>query len=454
MKIKIENKEYKFITDDSRLINSDGAFLLTEHNRGFKKDVEEKGCAFFLDSKQLFSEWKLSDMKIVGITGTNGKTTITNIIAHILKKSGKKVAVSGTEGVFLHSENLVEKIADRTHTTPEILTTLGNLKIAKESGAEFFIMEVSSHGIFQKRIEGLEFSTKVFTNLTQDHLDFHKTMEEYAAVKSSFFSDENSIKIINDDDQWIKYNKENLLTYSLENKNADLYAENINFQNGISADIFLKTPRGVLEKYFLKSKMIGKFNLYNILGAVGAVLKTSDLKMPEILENLTDFSGVAGRMELLHSDETEGFKMQVFSDYAHTPDAIENVLQSIGIENFIITIIGAGGDRDATKRPIMAKISAENSDFVFLTSDNPRGEVPEDILFDMKAGVISKFKNYKVVVERKEAIAEALKMAGNNLENKNVVVAILGKGDENYIEICGAKIDYSDREEVEKYFKK
>ena len=143
----------------------------------------------------------MAKIKIIGITGTNGKTTTTNIIAHILKKAGFKVAVSGTEGVFLHSENGIKKIAPRSHTTPEILTTLNNLKIALEAGAEFFVMEVSSHGIFQKRIEGLDFSAKVFTNLSQDHLDFHKTMEEYARVKSSFFDDSQGLKVVNLDDQ-------------------------------------------------------------------------------------------------------------------------------------------------------------------------------------------------------------------------------------------------------------
>ncbi len=450
MKIKTENKNYSFITDDSRLIGPDGAFLLTEHNRKFKKEAEEKGCAFFLHPEDLFSDWKLSKMKIIGVTGTNGKTTITNIIAHILKKAGKTVAVSGTEGIFLHSKNKVEKIAPRTHTTPEILTTLGNLKTAKEAGAEFFIMEVSSHGIFQKRIEGLEFSAKVFTNLTQDHLDFHKTMAEYAEVKSSFFADEKSVKIINADDKWIKYNPKNTKTYSLKNKNSDFYGENFSFKNGISADVFYKN-----KKYFLKSKMIGKFNIYNILAAVGTVTELTDLKMVEILENLADFSGVAGRMELLKDIEKKGSKMEIFSDYAHTPDAIENVLSSIDKSKKIITVIGAGGDRDASKRPIMAKVSAENSDFVFLTSDNPRTEKPENILSDMEKGVVGGFKNYQIITDRKKAIEKAIKKAEEFLENNHsVVVAILGKGDEDYIEIMGKKISYSDREEVEKYFKR
>jgi UDP-N-acetylmuramoyl-L-alanyl-D-glutamate--2,6-diaminopimelate ligase len=200
MKIKVEGEKYKFITDDSREINSDGAFFLTSHNQDYKKEVEEKGCAFFLTPQELFQKWGLGKIKIIGITGTNGKTTTSNIIAHILKNFDKKVAVSGTEGVFLHSKNEVKKIAPRTHTTPEILTTLFNLKKALEAGAEFFVMEASSHGISQKRIEGLEFAVKVFTNLSQDHLDFHKTMEEYAKVKSSFFKDE-SPKVINADDQ-------------------------------------------------------------------------------------------------------------------------------------------------------------------------------------------------------------------------------------------------------------
>lgn len=455
MKIKIENKKYKYITDDSRVIDSEGAFLLTHHNKKFRKNVEEKGCAFFLDPSELFSDWKLSKMKIIGITGTNGKTTITNIIAHILKKSGKKVCVSGTEGIFLHTKNSIEKIPGEFRGTPEILESLVNMKKAKDLGVEFFVMEATSHGIFQKRIEGIEFDAKVFTNLTQDHLDFHKTMEEYAAVKSSFFADEEPIKIINADDEWIIYKQKNSRTYSLKNNQSDLFAENFSFEDGISADIFSTTPRGVIEKYSLQSKMIGKFNLYNILASIGAVLNTSDLKMDEIIQNLADFSGVAGRMELLHEQTKNDVKIQVFSDYAHSPDAIENVLQSISKSKKIITIIGAGGDRDASKRPIMAKISAENSDYVFLTSDNPRTEKPENILSDMEKGIAGEFENYEIIVDRKMAIKNAFKKAEEFLENNNsVVVAILGKGDENYINIMNKKIPYSDKGEVQKYFKK
>ncbi len=454
MKIKINNKKYKYITDDSRIIDKDGAFLLTHHNKKYKKDVEKKNCINFLTVKNILSDWNLSKIKIIGITGTNGKTTTTNIIAHILKKTGQKVIVSGTEGIFLHSKNTIKKIVSRTHTSPEILTTLTNLKKAKELGVDYFIMEVSSHGIFQKRIEGLKFSAKVFTNLSQDHLDFHKTMTEYARVKSSFFEDKKTIKIINLDDKLIKYNLKNSKTYSLKNKKSDLYANNFNFSDGITTDIFYKLNNKI-KKNELNSQMIGKFNLYNILAAILTIKSVTKLKMTDILEYLSDFNGIAGRMELLKEYQKKGFKMKILSDYAHTPDAIKNILESLDKNNKIITIIGAGGDRDISKRPLMAKVASENSSFLFLTSDNPRSEDPCKIITDMEKGIGNNFKNYKIVVDRKKAIKEALKMAKNFLEKKeSIIVAMLGKGDENYIEIMEKKIPYSDREEVYNFFEK
>lgn len=448
MKIEIENKEYLYVSDDARVIDSTGAFLLTHHNKKFKEQAIENGCTFFLKPPELFEIWKLSDIKIIGITGTNGKTTCSNIMAHILKKSGKKVVVSGTEGIFMHTSISVEKITPRTHTTPEILTTLYNLKVAKESGAEFFIMEVSSHGIFQKRVEGLRFNTKVFTNLSQDHLDFHNTMQEYADVKSSFFLDHDSEKIINADDRLIKYNAEHATTYSLKNTMSDIYTESKTFENGITAGIIWKE-----EKYLLKSKMIGEFNLYNILASIVAIDKTSNIGMFRIIENIADFTGVAGRMELIAEKTKKSSKIEVFSDYAHTPDAIKNVLESISKESHVITIIGSGGDRDSTKRPIMSKVACKNSYFVFLTSDNPRSESPEDILKDMEKGVDGLYKNYEVVVDRKKAIKMALAESERILSTcRSVTVAILGKGDEDYMEILGKKIPYSDKSEVIKYF--
>lgn len=201
--------------------------------------------------------------------------------------------------------------------------------------------------------------------------------------------------------------------------------------------------------------MIGQFNLYNILAAVGAVIAVTKLEIDKTLRYLSDFSGVAGRMELLHDVSKNNAKMEVFSDYAHTPDATENVLTSIPKDKKIITVIGAGGDRDASKRPIMAKIATENSDYVFLTSDNPRTEKVENILADMEKGVKDNYKNYVVVEDRKEAIEKAIQKAEEFLGNgDSVVVAILGKGDEDYIDIMGEKIPYSDKKEVTKYFSK
>lgn len=465
--MKIKDKKYKFITDNSSQINPDGAFLLTSQNKKYMKDVEQKGYAVLLSPEELFLQWELDEIKTIAITGTNGKTTCSNLIAHILKNLGQKVAVSGTEGFFLHSKNKVEKITDRGNTTPDIFSTLLNLKKAKKSGAEFFVMEVSSHGIFQKRIEGLRFSAKLFTNLTQDHLDFHKTFKNYCDVKSSFFTDEDCFKIVNGDDENIRFNTKNSFLYSLEKKDSDLFAQNLNFESGICADVFFDT-----EKYFLKSSMIGKFNLYNILASVLTVRKITHFPFDEIIKSVGDFRGVEGRMEIIYKKKN----IEVFTDYAHTPDAIKNVLKSIGRKKNaektdhnhltaehqkhpsdfsakIITIVGAGGDRDSGKRAIMSQIACKNSDFVFLTSDNPRFENPKKILKDMRLGV-KNFSNYQIIEDRKKAIFTALQKAEKISEKEKVIVAILGKGNENYIELKGKKIPYSDKEEVLLFFSK
>jgi UDP-N-acetylmuramoyl-L-alanyl-D-glutamate--2,6-diaminopimelate ligase len=307
-------------------------------------------------------------------------------------------------------------------------------------------MEVSSHGIFQKRIEGVDFDVKIFTNLTQDHLDFHKTFEEYCDVKSSFFSDEKSLKIINSDDNFIKYNIKNSYTYSIKKKDSDIFANNLNFEDGILAKLFFEK-----NNFILKSSMIGKFNLYNILASVLAIKVLTNFSIKSILQNLEDFKGVGGRMEIIYKKNN----LKVFIDYAHTPDATENVLKSIKKkEEKIFTVIGSGGDRDSSKRPIMAEIACKNSDKVFLTSDNPRFENPAKILDDMEKGV-KKFSNYKIIENRKEAIFSALLEAKEKSQNgEDIIVAVLGKGSENYLDIKGKKTSYSDKEEILNFFSK
>jgi UDP-N-acetylmuramoyl-L-alanyl-D-glutamate--2,6-diaminopimelate ligase len=198
---------------------------------------------------------------------------------------------------------------------------------------------------------------------------------------------------------------------------------------------------------------MGSFNLYNLLASVGAVLQLkNDFKIEDILEKITNFRGVVGRMELLSVIEKNGHKMQILSDYAHTPDAVENVLRSLSGEKYIIALIGAGGDRDKSKRPLMAKKAWQNSDFLFLTSDNPRSEEPEDILKDMEEGISGQEK-YDVILDRKEAINKAIELGLKKTKGKDVVLAILGKGDENYMEIKGKKVAYSDREVVDSSYK-
>ncbi len=433
MKIKIQKDKFKFITDDSRLLDKETLFLLTKHNKKYFNFKNE-----YITPSELFNFWNLKKLKIIGITGTNGKTSISNMIAETLANFNKKVALAGTEGIFLISNKKRKKIFPKNRTTPEILETLSFMKTASDNGAEYYVMEVSSHGIAQGRIKGINFEIKIFSNLSQDHLDFHKNMENYAKTKSSFFQDETK-KIINIDDKWIKYNPKNLFSYSLKNKKADLFAKIKKDSDNLTADIFY-----LKNKYPFKSNLIGDFNLYNFLASTGALLKLN-FKMNDILEKLSRFKSVPGRMEIIFQNEN----IKILTDFAHTPDAIEKVLKSIKNNGKIYTILGAGGDRDKEKRPIMAENACENSDFVFFTSDNPRNEDPEKILNDMTKNL--KHKNWTKITDRKKAVKKAIEEIFNKKDK--AILILLGKGDENYIEIKNKKIKYSDREEVLKNLK-
>lgn len=407
-----------FLTDNSNDVATGAYFVVTNSNSKYADDSLDAG-AKLISPRQAIEILGLKErIKIIGITGTNGKTTTAFLLAHTLSNLGYKCAISGTCGSFVDGR----QIAKKGLTTSQILETLSYIKEAVECDCKYFIMEVSSHAIAQNRIEGLEFALKIFTNLSQDHLDFHKSFDEYARVKSSFLSD-SSNKIINCDDKNISYNALNALTYSL--KNGDIIASNFELKDGIIATIQSKS-----EIANLSLNLHGKFNLYNALGVIAASKKLLNLDLQSICDALKGFSGVAGRMEIVSPD--------IIVDFAHTPDGIEKVLSSI-TERELIVVFGAGGDRDKSKRAIMGQIVAKYAKVAIVTSDNPRSEDPNSIIEQ----VASKMPpNTIKITDRKEAIKRAI-----DIQNGEVLL-ILGKGDEDYQEINGIKYPFSDQKIV------
>lgn len=421
--MKIEFSDF-FITDNSKECKKGAKFVKTQMNEKFQSDAIKNGATIIsLDEiKKLLNIDK--NIKIIGITGTNGKTTTATAIYSILLDLGYGCGLCGTRGAFVNDKRIDEK----SLTTMPILTTLSYLQKASKEKCEFFVMEVSSHAIDQNRIEGLNFSLKIFTNLSQDHLDYHKTMEKYAQVKSSFFVDETP-KLINKDDENITYNPKEALTYAIK-KPATFGVEAYSLKNGI--DAILKYGN---EKFELHSDLQGEFNLYNILAAIGAVKMLTKHSCEEISKTLLNFAGVEGRVQKICDNPT------VIVDFAHTPDGIQKVLDALK-DNELIVVFGAGGNRDKTKRPLMGKIVQHYAKYSIVTSDNPRFEDPLEIIKDICMGMDMN-KNATSLVDRKEAINLAIKMAKNG-----EMVVVLGKGDENYQEINGVKHHYSDKETI------
>ena len=428
MKIEVKNRPYNFISDNTNELDENTAFVETSQNSIYKKEAKSK-TKYFLNVKECFEVLKIYDIKIVGITGTNGKTTTAAAIYSMLIDLDFKAALQGTRGCFINDRRVDEK----SLTTPSILHTLDNIKRACEEKCEYFIMEVSSHAIAQNRIEELNFALKIFTNISQDHLDFHKTLDEYIRVKNSFLSDE-SLKLINKDDTYVKYNFKNTYTYAITDS-ATFKIEAYSLKDGIEA-----VGNYGSKTFSFCSYLQGKFNLYNLLAAVGAVHLLTKKEFPLINEALQNFSGVSGRMEVVSETPL------VIVDFAHTPDGIEKVLEAMN-QHELVVVFGAGGDRDKTKRPLMGKIAQKYAKKLYITSDNPRSEEPEQIIEDILKGVV-KNENIFVDTDRKKSILDALK----NLD-KNEVLMILGKGDEDYQEIKGTKYHFSDKECVKEYLK-
>ena len=379
-------------------------------------------------------------LKLVGITGTNGKTTIASLLYQMFKKAGYKVGLLSTVKIMVDE---TEYIA--THTTPDSLTINKYLDEMVAVDCEFCFMEVSSHGIHQKRTESLQFEGGVFTNLSHDHLDYHETFAEYRDVKKSFFDGlpKAAFAITNVDDKNGEVMFQNTIarkkTYALKTY-ADFKAQILENQ---LMGLVLK-----INNEEVWTKLIGSFNAYNILAIYGVALELG-IESTEALRLLSELESVSGRFQFMVSTT----KITAIVDYAHTPDALENVLKTI--ENIrtkneqLFTIVGCGGDRDKTKRPIMANIAASLSDKAIFTSDNPRTENPQTIIDEMEAGVEAQnFKKTIAILDRKQAIKTACQMA-----NSGDIILIAGKGHETYQEINGIRQDFDDMQIVQEILK-
>jgi len=416
-----ELKDGIFVSEDTREIKESVYFLKTAQNQKYIKNLPKNSKIITPD--ELKDIWNLNNLKVVGITGTNGKTTTAAAIYSILTDLKEVAALQGTRGFFVNDERL----EDKSLTTPSILQTMYNMKRAKEMGAKYFIMEVSSHAIAQNRIEAIDFALKVFTNVTQDHLDFHKTLQEYRAVKSRFFSD-SGLKLINKDEaKKITFNPTKAYTYSLDEPSS-FKVEAFSLINGITAAI---SHFREIESF--RSSLVGLFNVYNLTAAVASVKLITNFSLAQICEAVEGFGGVSGRMEVISNEPL------VIVDFAHTPDGMLKVLEAIKDKD-IVVVFGAGGDRDKDKRPKMGLAAARYAKKIYITSDNPRSEDPKQIIEDIASAIEGK-KNVKKIVDRKEAIFKAVEELDNN-----EVLLILGKGDENYIEIKEQKIAFDDRE--------
>ena len=381
-----------------------------------------------------------SKLILVGVTGTNGKTTIATLLYNMFRKLGYKCGLLSTVCNYIEDEAV-----PASHTTPDPIELNSLLARMVAAGCQYAFMECSSHAIAQQRIGGLKFAGGIFTNLTRDHLDYHKTVENYRDAKKAFFDmlPKGAFAITNADDKnglyMVQNTKAQVKTYSIRTI-ADFKARIVECHfEGMYLEV---------DGHEVGVQFIGKFNVSNLLAVYGAAVMLGQ-KPEDVLLVLSTLKSVAGRLEPIHSPE--GYTAVV--DYAHTPDALENVLKAIhevldGKEGKIITVCGAGGNRDKGKRPLMAQEAVKQSDRVIITSDNPRFEEPQDIINDMLAGLDQKqMKKVIRIVDRKEAIRTACMMA-----ERGDVILIAGKGHEDYQEIKGVKHHFDDREVVREIF--
>lgn len=364
--------------------------------------------------------------KIIGVTGTNGKTTTTNMVAHILDYAGKKVGLIGTEGIFYAGKKI-----NLHMTTPDPIDLFKHLKNMADEGVEYVVMEVSAHAIYLQKVFALDFFVKALTNITEDHLDFFETFTKYKNTKVDFIYAGKGIKIVNIDDKYgcnIASKNQKVFTYS-KSLPADIYAQNIKQGSG---EYVAKYCGNNLQ---VTTNLIGAYNIENTLCALLIACKVG-ISADLATKAMETFKSVDGRLNVYK----RGQKTAII-DFAHTPDAMQKVLSTIRDEGFkrIICLFGCGGNRDAIKRPIMGKIASENADFVYISSDNPRFEEPMDIINQICSGFEK--NNYIVIQDRAQAIRQAV----GAMEEGDCLV-LCGKGAEDYMEIKGIKYAYSDKQ--------
>ncbi|CRK80583.1 UDP-N-acetylmuramoyl-L-alanyl-D-glutamate--2,6-diaminopimelate ligase [Neobacillus massiliamazoniensis] len=458
-----ENPEITSIENDSRKVQTGSLFIcingFTVDGHDFAESAVQKGAAAILAERSLslsvpviivkdtvramavladaFYAHPTRNLRLIGITGTNGKTSTSHLLEKIFFEANKKTGLIGT--MFT---KVADEIIETKNTTPDSLTLQRIFHQMIQREVQFAVMEVSSHALDIGRVHGCDYDIAVFTNLTQDHLDYHKTMEEYMKAKGLLFSRLGNtfnptrprFAVLNNDDPVsILYQKStvaHVVTYGIDHE-ADIMARNIEMNSsGTACDLVVQG-----NIYPLKLRLIGKFSVYNVLASIAAAL-VSGIPINNIIQSVENVIGVAGRFELVDA----GQNYTVVVDYAHTPDGLENVLKTIQqfAKKRIFVIIGCGGDRDRSKRPLMAQIACKYGTDVIFTSDNPRSEDPSAILKDMEAGVYD--EKYLVKLDRKEAIWAAIEQA-----SCDDAILIAGKGHETYQIIGDDVFDFDDR---------
>lgn len=456
---KLDNIEISTVTDDTRKVVEDCIFVCVKggsfDGHTAAAEMLEKGAAavvcehdlglgdrqIITDNSrkfygQLCAAWfghPEKKLKMIGVTGTNGKTTITNVIKHILMSTGHKTGLVGT----IQNE-IGDEVFHTNNTTPMTFEFMSLLDQMVKAGCEYVVMEVSSFGLVQNRIGTSWFDIAVFTNLTQDHLDYHKDMEDYYQAKKMLFSI-CDYALCNIDDE---YGKRLLGEIKCEKagfsvkQNADCYADGIKIRSTGSSFWFCYGDKS----HLVKARMPGLFNVSNLTAAIAVCLKAG-LPVDDIISAVENYNGVKGRCEIIPT----GRDFTVICDYAHTPDAIENILRSVKeyTEGRLICLFGCGGNRDAAKRPKMAVAAAKYADRLVVTSDNPRNEEPEAIIKDILAGLSDSSVPYDVVTDRREAIYYALKIA-----EKGDIIVLAGKGHEDYQILAGMEHIHFDEREI------
>lgn len=420
----------------AEMINKGAAVIVTERDLGLgdRQIITDNSRRFYGELCAAWFDHPEKKLKIIGVTGTNGKTTVTNVIKNILMKNGLKTGLIGTI-----CNEIGDEIIHTDNTTPMAWDYMCLLDRMVKAGCKYAVMEVSSFGLVQHRIGPTHFEMGIFTNLTQDHLDYHKTMENYYQAKKMMF-DSCDYALINTDDEYgrrifSEINECEKESYGSSSE-ANYYADAIKIKSDGTSFWYCYNGKSQL----VNMKMTGMFNVFNVTAAITVCLKAG-IPIEDILNAVNEYNGVKGRCEIIPT----GRDFTVICDYAHTPDAIENILKSVKeyTEGRLVCLFGCGGNRDAKKRPLMAKAAAKFADRLIITSDNPRDEIPEAIIDDILTGLKDSEIPFDVVVDRTEAIYHALKIA-----EKGDIIVLAGKGHEDYQVLPGNEHIHFDEREI------